>query len=105
MSMSAGDLFAFLELDVAKVEHARPAMGATDGDPVLRALELATAEWSEVEAGAELARLHGRAEIRAGQTRLLAALCRSPFVEVRGIRAARVLWSALDQSTEDPSRM
>jgi hypothetical protein len=98
VSTSFGDLFAYLEADIVHAQGSRPPSVPKAMDVIFRALELATDEWSEGEAGAELARLFARGELWAGQTRLLGALQRSPFVQVRGIRASRALWSALDQS-------
>ena len=98
MATSFGDLFAYLEADVIQTQSMRPPPVPRGMDVILRALEIATDEWTEGEAGAELARLFRRDELWAGQTRLLGALQRSPLVQLRGIRASRVLWSALDQS-------
>src|SRR4051812_47870269 len=89
---SEGLLFAFLEADLAPQVTVASPEAEKDADPVWRALELATPEWSEQEAGAEMALLWDRETLRAAQTRLVAALHRCPFVHRRGIRAARILW-------------
>ena len=103
MTTSSGDLFAFLEADIARTRGIEPDV-AVDLDPVLCASAMATDEWSPDEAAAELARLFTRDSLRAGQTRLLAGLAVTPFVCRRGIRAARLLWSALDLRDGEPLR-
>src|SRR3954447_20752423 len=101
VTTSAGDLFSFLEADLVRTTSDRRPSRVTDPDPVRRALELATDEWSEGEAGEELAGLFGREELRVGRRRLFAALYRSPFLQLRGVRAARILGVALDRSRDE----
>ena len=72
-------------------------------DEVLqRALELAAAGTDTPTAVAELAALAGTDEVRTAQTRLLSGLARNPFFDPTGVRAARLLFAALDVTPERP---
>lgn len=89
------ELFDFLEASLAGVAVER-VESATPVDALELARELANADWSEDEAGRELARLASYQALRAAQSRLLGALLTSPYFEGRGIRVSRILWVALD---------
>lgn len=65
-------------------------------DVLQRAAELANDDWTEEEAGWELASLCDHSELHSAQQALLAGLARSPYVDVRGIRMSRIIWKALD---------
>ena len=99
MTTTSCDLFAFLEANVRQVQEDRRRAGGPAVDAVLRALELTSDEWSEEEAAAELAGLLGHKDLLVGQRHLLALLSVTPFAQRRGIRAARIMWSALDRSS------
>ena len=64
-------------------------------DVLQRAAELANDDWTEDEAGFELASLCDEGELRRAQQALLAGLARNPYVDFRGIRMSRILWKAL----------
>lgn len=101
------DLFAFLEADLAEAAPA-PAPSATAENAVRllqRAAQLITADWPEDEAARELARTSRYEDLRDAHLLLLRALLRSPFVERKGIRVARIMWRALDvQEAADQHR-
>ena len=61
-----------------------------------RAAELANDDWTEEEAGWELASLCDHAELHDAQRALLAGLANNPYADVRGIRMSRIIWRALD---------
>lgn len=86
------DLFAFLEQDLT----------GTISPPcfrncVLHSAELATAEWTDHEAGQEVARRSGREDVLSGYVTVLTSLARNPMADVRGVRMARILRRALDE--------
>ena len=65
-------------------------------DVLQRAAELANDDWTEEEAGWELASLCDQAELHTAQQSLLAGLARNPCADIRGIRMSRIIWKALD---------
>lgn len=65
-------------------------------DVLQRAAELANDDWTEDEAGCELASLCDHSELHSAQQALLAGLARNPYVDTRGIRMSRIIWRALD---------
>jgi hypothetical protein len=78
--------------------HSRPSRS----EPVNlldRVFELTNDDWTEQEAGEELAWLAGndRHRLTALHQRLVAGLVRDPFPDVRGIRASRIAAAALRQ--------
>jgi hypothetical protein len=99
------DLFAFLEAELAG-DPPTPAAHAEEAVPLLqRAAQLVTADWPEDEAARELARTSRHEDLRDAHLLLLRALLRSPFVERKGIRIARIMWRALDvQEAADQDR-
>jgi predicted nucleic acid-binding protein len=92
------DLFDFLEADLAgPAPDPEVAVAREDAVPLLqRAAQLVTADWAEDEAARELARTTRYEDLRDAHLLLLRALLRSPFVERKGIRIARIMWRALD---------
>ena len=60
-----------------------------------RAAELANEDWTEEEAGLELASLCDQAQLRTAQQAVLAGLVNNPYVDARGIRISRILWKAM----------
>jgi hypothetical protein len=92
------DLFHFLEADLSG-ESAVDTVARRDTHPVdvlQRAAELANSEWSEEEAGAELARLSTPEAMHAAQRRLICALFANRALDLVGIRMTRIIWKALD---------
>lgn len=90
--------WAFLEADLAGATPS-PAWGRRLADPtrlLIRAAELANNDWSEVEAARELGRLATVDCLRAAHTAVLHALILNPFLDIRGIRIARILQATLD---------
>ena len=65
-------------------------------DVLRRAAELANDDWTEEEAGWELASLCDQTELHLAQQALLAGLARNPYVDFRGIRMSRIIWNALE---------
>ena len=94
MYQSEEDAFAYWERTWTDV----PPGGVGVVDVLGRARELVNDEWSEAEAARELASLAAYDELRDTHIRLLAALLRTPFVDIPGIRVSRVIWAALDVS-------
>jgi hypothetical protein len=103
MTAPAADLFAFWEADLVKSQGRFEPSIAGALSPIGCALELAPPEWSEQEAGAELGRLFSRQELHAAESQLLAQLAHTPFLDKRGIRAARVLRVAAAQVADGPA--
>ena len=64
-------------------------------DVLQRAAELANDDWTEEEAGWELASLCDQAQLHTAQQALLAGLVSNPYVDARGIRISRILWKAM----------
>lgn len=62
-------------------------------DLISRAFELANADWTEQEAGEELARLADgdRTRLLDAYEQLIARLIRTPLADPRGVRATRVV--------------
>ena len=60
-----------------------------------RAAELANDDWTEEEAGCELAASAIRPAAHRA-TGLLAGLATNPYVDTRGIRMSRIIWKALE---------
>lgn len=94
MTIPMQDVFSFWEADL-------DGEAVPDGTPVscgalALAIELQTADWTEEEAGAELARRCDARSLHAAQEALLEALQTSPALVVRAICASRALWVALD---------
>jgi hypothetical protein len=94
------DLFRFLEADLSRAGDVETVTCrcAYAGDVLQRAAELANEEWSEEEAGAELARLSTRDALHGAQTRLISALFANRALDLVGIRMTRIIWKALDAS-------
>jgi len=61
-----------------------------------RAAELANDDWTEEEAGFELASLCDQDQLHTAQQALLAGLATNPYVDPRGIRMSRIIWKALE---------
>jgi len=97
MPDTSDDLFEFLEADLKSLRP-RGGEAARLEDALPRAFELVSSEWTEVEAGQELARLCDYAALRNAQSTLMAAMLVSPIVLVREILAARALWVAIDEA-------
>jgi hypothetical protein len=92
-----GDLFRFLEADLSSAGSLDTVPGGP-GKPVdvlQRAAELVNDDWSEEEAGAELARLSTREALHAAQTRLISSLAANRALDLVGIRMTRIIWKAL----------
>lgn len=90
------DLFGFLEADLSNAGNVDTVSGWDEPVDVLqRAAELANDEWSEEEAGAELARLSTPEALHAAQTTLISALAANRAVDLVGIRMTRIIWKAL----------
>lgn len=100
MTVPMQDAFSFWEADLTGepiTDVSRPACGA-----LALALELQTADWTEEEAGAELARRCDARSLHTAQEALLGAFQNSPVLLVKAICASRALWVALD-IVEPPS--
>jgi hypothetical protein len=90
------DLFGFLEADLSNSGNVDTVSGwDTPVDVLQRAAELANDEWSEEEAGAELARLSTPRSLQAAQATLISALAANRAVDLVGIRMTRIIWKAL----------
>jgi hypothetical protein len=92
------DLFRFLEADLSSAGALDTVAGGGEypEEVLQRAAELANDEWSEEEAGAELARLSTRDALHAAQTTLIGALFANRALDLVGIRMTRIIWKALD---------
>ena len=92
------DLFRFLEADLSSAGDVHTATRLDDCqvDVLHRAAELANEDWSEEEAGAELARWSTRDALHAAQTKLISALFANRALDLVGIRMTRIIWRALD---------
>ncbi len=90
------ELFDYLERSLVAAEDFDLPDALCSRDPLELAMELANDEWSEDEAGRELARRASYDDIRLAQANLLCTLMRNPAVDIRGIRMSRILWAALD---------
>jgi hypothetical protein len=73
-------------------------------DVLARAAELINDEWSEAEAGRELAELASCDQLHGAQIRLLEVIVRTPFPDVGRIRLSRVIWAALGVAGSRASR-
>lgn len=93
------DLLAYLEADLVGAERpvARRRHFADPTRLLTRAAELANEDWSEAEAARELGHLASADCLRAAHIMVLGSLMRNPFVDVRGIRVARILVAAIDE--------
>ena len=98
MTVPMQDVFAFWEDDITGVRASDPS---TCGALAL-AMELQTADWTEEEAGAELARRCDSRSLHAAQQVLLEAFQKSPVLLIRAICASRALWVAIDITDERP---
>jgi hypothetical protein len=95
--MSDDEVLARLErtlLGLGSREHRREPVDLLD-----RVFELAGPDWSEQEAGAELAWLadYDRRLLKVLHQRLVAGLVRNPFPDVCGVRASRIAAAAMRQ--------
>lgn len=101
MTVPMQDVFAFWEADITGARGAGPS---TCGALAL-AMELQTADWTEEEAGAELARRCDSRSLHTAQEVLLEAFRKSPALLIRAICASRALWVAIDitDATAAPS--
>ena len=88
------NLFDDFERDLAGTVTSEWRHGA-----VAHAFELANAEWTEDEAACELARANRPDDVRAAYSLVLSSLMSKTRIDIRGIRAARILLRALDKTT------
>ena len=88
------DLFAFLERDLAGERQASTAMLGVLS-PLEQVAELANADWSEDEAGTELARTCDRLDLLWAQHLLLNSLMRNAGLDRQGVQMARIVARAL----------
>ena len=94
MTIPMQDVFSFWEADLDG--EAVPSGTPVSCGALALAIELQTADWTEDEAGAELARRCDARSLHAAQEALVEALQTSPALVVRAICASRALWLALD---------
>ena len=94
MTTPAQDVFEFWEASLSDRGDALPH--SCTSDPLSLSRELHVGEWSEQEAGLELARRCSLTDLRAAQTQLLATLQWSLVALPQVIGVSRALWIALD---------
>jgi hypothetical protein len=98
MTLPIQDVFRFWEADLTGVQAPQPATGGA----LALAMELQTADWTEEEAGAELARRCDSRSLHTAQEVLLEAFQKSPALLIRAICASRALWVAIDLTDATP---
>lgn len=92
------DPLAYLEADLGGADLPKATV-CRPSDPAYllkHVAELANNEWSEAEAAAEIAARACVDCLVVAYAEVVNALCRNPFVDIPGIRIARILLAALD---------